>query len=409
MNALINLLSDERFMPHGHCYLWLPKLLWLNVISDALIALAYLTIPVTLVYFIRKRRDLPFNWMFSAFGVFILACGSTHVMDIWTIWHPDYWLSAFIKAITASASIVTAILLVKLVPAALQIPSQEQLARVNAELMQANQELQQANRHLEETHEQLLQSEKMAALGGLVAGIAHEINTPVGIVITSASLLARDTHTLRRSYEHEEGLTEEQLEDYLSTAEQSAQLIETNATRAANLIQSFKQVAVDQSVDEQRQINLRDYIGEMLTSLSPSLKKAAATVTVEGPDNLVVTTYPGALAQILTNLVLNSLIHGFDNGKVGHIHIALDTRQNQIVLSYRDNGKGIPLALHSKVFEPFFTTRRNEGGSGLGLHILYNLVTRTLGGHVRIDDPPGGGVRFVIDFPTRADRPVLAG
>lgn len=409
MEYLISLLSDERFMPHGHCYLWIPELLWLNVISDGLIALAYLTIPITLVYFIRKRRNLPFNWMFGAFGVFILACGSTHVMDIWTIWHPDYWLSAFVKALTAVASVVTAVLLVKLIPAALLIPSQQQLARVNAELMQTNRELQQANRHLAETHEQLLQSEKMAALGGLVAGIAHEINTPVGIVITSASLLARDTQTLRCSYEHEEGLTEEELEDYLSTAEQSAQLIEANATRAADLIHSFKQVAVDQTAGEPRQINVRDYIGETLTSLSPSLKKAAATVTVEGPGDLVVSTYPGALAQILTNLVLNSLIHGFDNGAAGQIRIALNTRNAQVVLSYADNGKGIPPELRSKVFEPFFTTRRNEGGSGLGLHILYNLVTRTLGGSVRVDEPLGGGVRFVIEFPSRANQPILAG
>ncbi|MBI3145053.1 MAG: HAMP domain-containing histidine kinase [Pseudogulbenkiania sp.] len=409
MEYLISLLSDERFMPHGHCYLWIPELLWLNVISDGLIALAYLTIPITLVYFIRKRRDLPFNWMFGAFGVFILACGSTHVMDIWTIWHPDYWLSAFVKALTAVASVVTAVLLVKLIPAALLIPSQQQLARVNAELMQTNRELQQANRHLAETHEQLLQSEKMAALGGLVAGVAHEINTPVGIVITSASLLVRDTHTLRCSYENDEGLTEEELEDYLSIAEQSAQLIEANATRAADLIQSFKQVAVDQTAGEPRQINVRDYIGETLTSLSPSLKKAAATVTVEGPGDLVVTTYPGALAQILTNLVLNSLIHGFDNGAAGQIRIALATRNAQVILSYADNGKGIPPELRSKVFEPFFTTRRNEGGSGLGLHILYNLVTRTLGGSVRVDDPPGGGVRFVIAFPSRASQPILAG
>jgi hypothetical protein len=93
MESLIQLLRDDRFMPHGHCYLWLPELLWANVVSDALIAFAYLTIPVTLVYFIRKRRDLPFDWMFGAFGVFILACGSTHVLDIWTIWHPDYWLA----------------------------------------------------------------------------------------------------------------------------------------------------------------------------------------------------------------------------------------------------------------------------------------------------------------------------
>lgn len=405
MEYLHRLFSNEGFMPHGHCYLWTPELLWLNVVSDSVIALAYLSIPLTLIYFIHKRSDLPFNRMFAAFGVFILACGATHVLEIWTIWNPAYWLAGFIKAMTAVASIVTAVLLVKLIPAALRIPSQRQLTLINDELLAANAELQQANRELAQTHEQLLQSEKMAALGGLVAGVAHEINTPVGIVVTSASLLTRDTKMLRLAYAN--GLSEEELEDYLGTAEQSALLIEANATRAANLIQSFKQVAVDQTAGELRQINLRDYLGETLTSLTPSLKQAAAGVEITGADDLVVTTYPGALAQILTNLVLNSLIHGFDNRAAGQIHIDVAARNDQIVLSYADNGKGIPPELRSKVFEPFFTTRRNQGGSGLGLHILYNLVTRTLGGSVRIDTAADGGALFVIEFPDLAAQPLL--
>ncbi|MDP3842589.1 MAG: ATP-binding protein [Oxalobacteraceae bacterium] len=405
MEYLNRLFSNEGFMPHGHCYLWTPELLWLNVISDSVIALAYLSIPVTLIYLVAKREDLPFNWIFAAFGVFILACGASHVLEIWTIWNPAYWLAGFIKALTAVASIVTAVLLIKLVPAALRIPSQRQLAMVNDELRAANSELQQANRHLAQTHEQLLQSEKMAALGGLVAGVAHEINTPIGIVVTGASLLTRDTKILRLAYEN--GLSEEELEDYLTTAEQSALLIEANATRAADLIRSFKQVAVDQTAGEQRQINLRDYLGETLTSLTPSLKKAATMVQVSGAEDLVVTTYPGALAQILTNLVLNSLIHGFDNRAAGQIHINVAAHNDQIVLSYADNGKGIPPELRSKVFEPFFTTRRNQGGSGLGLHILYNLVTHTLGGSVRIDACADGGALFVIEFPNFTAQPLL--
>ena len=392
-------------MPHGHCFLWTPELLWLNVVSDSVIALAYLSIPLTLIYLMMKREDLPFNWIFAAFGVFILACGASHVLEIWTIWNPAFWLAGFIKAITAVASIVTAVLLVKLVPAALRIPSQRQLTLLNEQLLAANAELQQANRHLAQTHEQLLQSEKMAALGGLVAGVAHEINTPVGIVVTSASVLSRDTKILRLAYQN--GLSEEELEDYLSTAEQSALLIETNATRAADLIQSFKQVAVDQTAGEQRSINLRDYLDETLTSLTPSLKKAATMVQVSGAEDLVVTTYPGALAQILTNLVLNSLIHGFDNRAAGQIHIKVAARNDHIVLCYADNGKGIPPELRSKVFEPFFTTRRDQGGSGLGLHILYNLVTRTLGGSVRIDAAADGGALFVIEFPNFAAQPML--
>ncbi len=399
MDNLYNLLGDNGFMPHGHCFLWTPKLLWLNIISDSLIALAYLTIPVTLIYFIYKRRDIPFNWIFAAFGIFILACGGTHMMDIWTTWYPNYWLFGYVKAITAAASVITAFLLVKLVPVALLIPSRRQLEGINEKLTQTNAELQNVNRRLEQTHDQLLQREKMAALGELVAGIAHEINTPVGIIVTSASLLAQQTDTLQDSYQ-QKTLAEGELMQYLSTAEESTALIQANATRAAELIQSFKQVAVDQTAGEQRHINMTRYIDETLASLAPALKKSAATIKVSGPSNLTLTTYPGALAQILANLVLNSLMHGFTEGEPGHIHIAVATKEEKVILTYRDNGNGIPAGLREKVFTPFFTTRRNAGGSGLGLHILYNLVTQTLNGEVRIEDPHRDkGVMFVIEFP----------
>ena len=399
MDYLIDFFSGDGFLPHGHCYFWGRGVLWLNVGSDALIALAYMTIPFTLVYLIHKRRDIPFNWMFMAFGIFILACGATHIMDIWTTWYPAYWLSGYIRAITAVASVITACLLIKLIPVALSIPSQEQLTLVNAELTRSNVKLQQANQRLEETHRHLLQREKMAALGGLVAGVAHEINTPIGVIVTGSSLLAQNTQHLHDVYK-QDGLSEEELEEYIATAEESTQLIQANAKRAANLIQSFKQVAVDQTAGEQRRINLVDYIGETLTSLAPVIKKASATVEVTGPKDLVINTYPGALAQILTNLVLNSLTHGFEDSSPGHICIAFEAIGDQIVLSYADSGKGIPVDLRSKVFEPFYTSKRNAGGSGLGLHILHNLVTSTLNGNVRIDDfTEERGVMFVMEFP----------
>ena len=183
MDYLKELFGSEGFMPHGHCYLWTPELLWLNVVSDSIIALAYLSIPITLVYFIRKRKDLPFNWMFGAFGIFILACGTTHVLDIWTIWNPAYWLAGFIKALTAAASIVTAVLLVKLVPTALRIPSQEQLTAVNNALTAANAELQQANRRLEEAN---------SAKRDFLANMSHELRTPLNAVLGYAQLLKRE-------------------------------------------------------------------------------------------------------------------------------------------------------------------------------------------------------------------------
>ena len=136
MNFLQKLFSSDGFLPHGHCYLWDPSILWLNLISDGLIALAYLTIPVTLIYIARKRKDLPFDWMFACFGVFILACGATHALEIWTLWIPTYWLLGTTKAVTAAASVVTAILLVKLIPQLLAIPSPATLRKINAALQE---------------------------------------------------------------------------------------------------------------------------------------------------------------------------------------------------------------------------------------------------------------------------------
>lgn len=385
-------------MPHGHCYFWTPGLLWLNVVSDSLTAGAYFSIPFTLWYLIRKRSDIPFNWMFLAFGVFIFACGATHVMDIWTTWYPAYWLSGYVRALTAVASIITAILLVHLTPSILSIPSRKEVIRANETLLKTNAELQEANRMLAKTHRHLLQREKMALLGSLVAGVAHEINTPIGIIVTCSSMLARDSRQARDSY-WEQTMSEEGLQEFLHNAEQSAELIQSNATRAADLVTAFKQVAVDQSVEELREINVAKYLSEAIASLSPVLKRASVSVDVTGPDDLMITTYPGALVQVVTNLVQNSIKHGFES-RSGHIHIRFDKIDGQVLLVYSDNGSGIKQDLRDKVFEPFFTTKRDKGGSGLGLHILHNLVTSTLKGSVRIEDPEAErGVRFVIEFP----------
>ncbi len=269
---------------------------------------------------------------------------------------------------------------------------------------QSDQERDRAHTALEDlrlTQESLIESEKMASLGSLVAGIAHEINTPVGIVVTSASYLAQQTTALKQLFESE-NLGVQDMEDYMAASEEAVQLIETNASRAADLIQSFKQVAVDRTAGEMREINLKDYIQEILTSLRPQLKRLPVEIAVEAPAGLDLTTYPGALSQILTNLVMNSLTHGFDEAG-GRIGITVTDLGEAVEIVYVDDGKGIAPEHRTKVFDPFFTTRRNAGGSGLGMNIVYNIVTRTLNGRVRLDSAPTG-VRFVILFP-KAMRP----
>ena len=183
MEMLNNWFNSQGFMPHGHCFLWIPSILWTSVIADALIALAYLTIPVTLIYFIRRRSDMPFNWMFIAFGVFILACGSTHMAEIWVVWRPDYVPLVILKAITAVASVVTAIALVRLVPVALLIPSPAQLAAVNAELLQANKDLRAAMERAEVANR---------AKSAFLAAMSHELRTPLNAILGYTQILKRD-------------------------------------------------------------------------------------------------------------------------------------------------------------------------------------------------------------------------
>jgi PAS domain S-box-containing protein len=266
-----------------------------------------------------------------------------------------------------------------------------------------------ARRHAEEAlaQQQLLQNElvqveKLAALGGLVAGIAHEINTPVGVTLSAATHLESETRKTDRSYQAGE-LTEAGLTEYFETARQAVQLMTLNSQRAADLIQGFKQVAVDQTGGERRSFDLGAYVDEILLSLGPRLKKTSVAMATHCPPGIEIHGYPGALSQILTNLVFNSLTHAFDPGQDGHILITATAEDGQVTLVYGDDGKGIPPNLQTKVFEPFFTTRRGSGGSGLGLHILHTLVTQTLRGSVRLDSSPGQGATFTLRFPQRHD------
>ncbi|MGC2854795.1 sensor histidine kinase [Novispirillum sp. DQ9] len=271
------------------------------------------------------------------------------------------------------------------------------LAAAKAQAEQERDRAQAAFDELSRTQEILVESEKLASLGSLVAGVAHEINTPVGIVVTSASYLAKETDALRRLYDAED-LGTQDMEDYMAAASEAVHLIQANATRAADLIQSFKQVAVDRTAGELREINLKDYIGEILTSLRPQLKKLPVEVRVDAPETLDLVTSPGSLSQVLTNLVMNSLTHGFDEAG-GIISITVADYGDTVEIAYADNGKGIAPEHRGKVFDPFFTTRRNAGGSGLGMNIVYNIVTRTLGGRVSLDGTVATGARFVIRFP----------
>lgn len=278
---------------------------------------------------------------------------------------------------------------------------QNQLANLNQELAKRSAEAEEALAQLKEAQETLVQAEKLASLGALVGGVAHEINTPVGIALSCASHLADSTKRLTALFEADD-IGIDDFQAYLVTAADTARLIQANCERAAALIGSFKQVAVDRTSSERRGFELAGYIAETLSSLSPKLRQNGHKVVIECAAGIEMDGYPGALSQVLTNLVLNSATHGYDPGQSGTLRITVEQpTPEQIRLVYSDDGKGILEEHRNRVFDPFFTTRRGQGGTGLGLHILYNLVTGPMQGAVALEAEPGGGTRFVLTFPRR--------
>lgn len=262
----------------------------------------------------------------------------------------------------------------------------------------ASAQTEKALRELRQAQDSLVQSERLASLGGLVAGIAHEINTPVGISLTSASVLLEETGRLKQSMEAG-SVKKSDILAYIDTSTEGARLIMANADRAAQLIQSFKQIAVDQTNEMRRPFKLKEYIDEVIMSLHPRLKHTHINVMVDCPPDIELDSYPGAFAQVLTNLTLNALIHAYEPGSVGCIHIhAMQTGDN-IDLTFRDDGKGIAQEHLDKIFDPFFTTQRGRGGTGLGLNIVFNLIAKRFGGTITVDSVPGQGTVFTICLP----------
>lgn len=273
----------------------------------------------------------------------------------------------------------------------------EEIEAQRDEIEQQKEELQITLDHLKNTQEQLIQSEKLAALGGLVAGVAHEINTPVGISVTAASSLAEETSRMAAQYVSDK-ISRAAFKEYLNTANQSAKLILANMERTATMVQSFKQVSVDQSTEQMRKFKLKEYSEDVIRSLYPKLKGKRIKISLEIDDQLELNSYPGAFSQILTNLVLNSLVHGFENKDSGNINISAKQEDKNLLFEYRDDGRGIAKQNLDKIFDPFFTTNKKIG-TGLGLHILYNIVNQKLNGSLACESREGEGTRFMINMP----------
>lgn len=279
---------------------------------------------------------------------------------------------------------------------------QVQVAERTAALVHANAELTTAIETLKKTQGELIQSEKMAALGGLVAGVAHEVNTPIGLAYTTATHLHEQMQEVTDKF-RESRLSKADFTRFLALADESLQHATASLKKAVALIDGFKQVAVDQTSDARRVFGLAKYLDEIIRSMSSALRKGRHRVEIQVPAEIELDSYPGALSQVVTNIVLNAVIHGFDERQGGTIRMAAEMEDPaHCRLTISDDGKGMSGEVLRRVFEPFFTTRRGRGGSGLGLHITFNLVTQKLGGRIKCDSAEGQGAVFTLLLPIKA-------
>ncbi|TDX58994.1 PAS domain-containing sensor histidine kinase [Orenia marismortui] len=258
----------------------------------------------------------------------------------------------------------------------------------------------QKEEELRRTQKQLIRSEKMAALGRLVAGVAHEINTPIGIGVTASSHLVEKTEEIIKLY-NENKMKRRDLENFFKSTIETTKITLRNLNNASELTNNFKQFAADQTDNQRRKFKMKYLLNEIMISLKPKFKNTKHDVMIYCDENIEINSYPGAISQIITNLTLNSLIHGFEEQKKGKIKIEVVEEKDLIKIIYSDNGKGISEENMDKIFEPFFTTKRGRGGTGLGLNIIYNLINNFLGGEIECNSKLASYTEFIIKLPKK--------
>jgi signal transduction histidine kinase len=287
---------------------------------------------------------------------------------------------------------------------------ESRVAQRTLELEGANESLTQNILELERMRSELVQAEKLSALGTMVAGISHELNTPLGNAILSTSTMKEHLDNLEASF-REGPMRRKQLEAYFSDQRQLVALVERCIKRATTLISSFKDVAIDQASQRRREFDLALVVNETIDTLRPRYRGEPWDITIDIADGIVLDSYPGPVEQIITNLVINCVTHGFEgraSGVIGitaHLEAPVDVRAQQVVLTISDNGVGIDPANLDRVFEPFFTTKLGKGGSGLGLNIVHRIATTILGGSISVSSTAAQGTRFVLRIPREAPRP----
>ena len=270
------------------------------------------------------------------------------------------------------------------------------------ELERAKEAAESALSELKVAQDNLIQSEKMASLGSLVAGISHEINTPVGSSITVASSISEKTQDFKEIVESGK-VRKSDLTQYLSMMNEASEILNNSLSTAAELVHSFKQVAVDQTTSKRRRFNLRQVLSEVIATLQPAVKKTPHRLELDLDESITMDTYPGPLGQVITNIVNNALLHAFENKKKGTITVKSTAEdENFVVIQIEDNGSGIPVSHQKRIFDPFFTTKMGTGGTGLGLNVTYNIITNLLGGSISVSSEENEGSLFTIRIPETA-------
>lgn len=389
LQYLQNLLDSSTLSPHGYCLVWRPELIWLHVGSDAVIALAYFSIPFALAIFVSKRRDVEFGWVFWAFAIFIMACGTTHLFSIWTLWIPDYAIEGGVKALTAIASIVTAVMLWPLLPKVLALPSPSQLREAQVAL-----NLQTEERR--KTEEMLRQSQKMDAIGQLTGGVAHDFNNLLTIIIGNLEIAHRSLNTWKQG-------AEERLKVIIGNATIGAQ-------RAAMLTQRLLAFSRRQPLDP-KPLNVNKVVLDMSDFFRRTLGETINLEIVNGAGLWRVEADPSALESAVLNIVVNARdAMAASGGKLtietsnayldeNYCREHSELKPGQYVLiAITDTGVGMRREVLERAFEPFFTTKTAGQGTGLGLSQVYGFVKQS-GGHISIYSEPGEGTTVKIYLP----------